>query len=97
MKITKGAYRLLKQMVSLPGWAKTVTDLYVGGQILVDVLKEDVKEDEKMDDIIDVEFNLKQSQTCIKAIKHFIEEGSLPAGKHSLLLIQMFEMKPDET
>jgi hypothetical protein len=103
MKLTldNGSTTLLRSILEAPGWAKTTALIYIGGQLLCEVIPQ---QDDKPSSTsqadwtfwsrqpVEVEVSEKQFDVCKLAIRHFVSEGKIAAGPFSMLLLKEFKL-----
>lgn len=88
--IKQGAVKYLRDMVSATGWAKTTSDIILGGRLLVDLVPENSEPpttgvDRKAATIewsntpmTPFDLTQKEYDACRKAIDYFATQGSIP-------------------
>jgi len=84
---------LMRESLSTPGWATTVSEIYNGGKLIDEVfntIPATVKSREELD-IITVTANISDSQldSIRKAIKNAAEKGYLVPSSHATSVIEM--------
>lgn len=103
IKLNQGAVKFLRDMLALPGWANTVKDIILGGQLLVDVVPEvpnppegaDANDREKVmgwanTEVAEFEVTENQREAVRRCLKHFAEKGAIPPVKNAMLLLVAF-------
>lgn len=91
--------RILRNVLSAPGWAKKTEEVWLAGKLLCEVIPEDVDEAPEFatktaerawcQEPVSLELTEKQREVCKTAVKALIAEGRMAPGEYSYRLIGM--------
>lgn len=102
VKLSQGAVHLLRSIVDAPGWAKSTSDIIVGGGLLSDdrlpeykdaPTDKTSKEESKAwleKAASPFEITEKEREAIKRAIEHFTGQGNIKASKYSAELLKAF-------
>ncbi len=101
--LKQGAVKYLRDMLSATGWAKTTSDIILGGRLLVDIVPENAEPPEKRGPdqkaetiawsatpITPFDLTQKEYDSCRKAIDFFVAQGSIPPTPAAAELLTAF-------
>ncbi len=100
--LKQGAVKYLRDMVSATGWAKTTSDIILGGRLLVDLVPENTEPPTPGPDrktltldwsntpMNPFELSQKEYDACRKAIDYFAGQGSIPPTPAAAELLSAF-------
>lgn len=84
---------ILRSAIALPGWGKTIQDLYLGGKLLADTIP-DPGELGSFDKNAELEFEMSQAgrDLCKSAIQSALDQKALPASPYASEIIEKLEL-----
>jgi len=111
IKLSNGATNFLRNMLNSTGWAKTVSDIILGGGLLVEVVPEvevppategelKLAYDKRLNEWStagEYKFSVsdKQREAIRRCIKHFAEQAGIPPNRSSAMLLTAFGYSAD--
>jgi len=87
-----GTVSLIKELLSLGGWANEIVDIYNAGK-LIEVLPEpDSRNIEDLKKPVTVQLTSKQFDTICKTVKFHVSKGVILPTVYATQLIEQFEL-----
>lgn len=100
IKLKQGSLRILRDVVSAVGWAKTTALIIIGGSLAARLPEVDALPDAKASqdevkawlnkDIPEFEVSEKERDAVKTALTHFSNEGGIPPTQHAAALLAAF-------
>jgi len=79
-----GILKILKPILSMPGWTDNVGDMFAAGQILsMEAMTTDFKPTPGTDPVVILHLSEKQRDACKVCMRFFVEKKSIPGGAHT--------------